>query len=90
MIQESGTTWDSEAYKTVAASKCDGIFGTALLLLGFVLQAIGYIGVESKPAVAGSYGVLVIFLATYFFFLRRWPISKWVGGIETKLRKNHT
>src|SRR5690349_19810084 len=70
MIQESGTTWDSEAYKTVAASKCDGIFGTALLLLGLVFQAIGYVGVESKPVVVVSYGMLVVFLGVYFVFLR--------------------
>jgi hypothetical protein len=90
MIQESGTTWDSEAYKTVAASKCDGIFGTVLLLLGFVFQAIGNVGFESKPAVVGSYGVLVVFLAAYFFFLRGWLISKWVGDIEAKLREKQS
>lgn len=87
MIEESGTTWDSKAYITVVAGKSDGIFGTALLFLGFVYQALGYAGVESTSTVLLSYLALLVFLLAYFGFLRRWLVTKWVGDIEARFRE---
>jgi len=87
MIEESGTTWDSKAYITVVASKCDGIFGSGLLVLGFVYQMLGYVGAESTNAVLISYLALLVFLLAYVAFLRGWLIHKWVGDIEEKFRE---
>jgi hypothetical protein len=87
MIAESGTTWDSKAYITVAASKCDGIFGSVLLVFGFLYQMLGYVGVESTNAVLVSYLAQIVFLVAYVTFLRGWLIHKWVGDIEAKLRE---
>lgn len=87
MIEESGTTWDSKAYITVVASKCDGIFGSALLILGFVYQMLGYVGAESTNTVLVSYLALIFFLLVYVAFLRGWFIRKWVGDIEVKFRE---
>lgn len=84
---ESGTTWDSKAYITVVASKCDGIFGSVLLFLGFVYQTLGYIGVESTNTILVSYSALFVFLLAYFAFMRGWLIKKWVGDIEAKFRE---
>lgn len=87
MIEESGTTWDSKAYITVVAGKCDGIFGTGLLFLGFVYQALGYAGVESTSTVLFSYLALLTFLLAYLGVLRKWLITKWVGDIEAQFRE---
>ena len=87
MIEESGTTWDSKAYITVVAGKCDGIFGTALLFLGFVYQALGYAGVESRNTVLFTYSALLVFLLVYVGFLRKWLVKKWVGDIEARFRE---
>lgn len=90
MIEESGTTWDSKAYITVVAGKCDGIFGTALLFLGFVYQTLGYIGMQSISIVLATYSGLVIFLLAYIAFLRDKLIRKWVGDIEARFRERQT
>ncbi len=87
MIEESGTTWDSKAYVIVAAGKCDGIFGSVLLFLGFVYQTLGYVGVESSNTILASYSALIIFLFAYFAFVRGWLIKRWVGNIEAKFRE---
>ena len=84
MIEESGTTWDSKAYFAVVASKCDGIFGSALLILGFVYQMLGYVGAESTNTILVSYLALIVFLPAYVAFLRGWLIRKWIGDIETR------
>lgn len=85
MIQESGTTWDSEAYISVAAGKCDGVFGSTLLFLGFVYQILGYLGVHSEIAVVATWLVLIVFLLAYFVSLRKRLIDKWVADIQAKL-----
>ena len=90
MIEESGTTWDSEAYVAVASARCDGIFGTLFLFVGFVYQAIGYAGLESKVAVVATFAVLVVFLIVYSAWLRSWLTKKWVSDIEAKLRERET
>ena len=84
MIEESGTTWDSKAYVTVAAGKADGVFGTLLLFLGFVFQALGYAGISANAIVVGSYASLVAFLLIYSVFLRKWLVDRWVSEIEAK------
>ena len=90
MIEESGTTWDSKAYITVAASKCDGVFGSVLLVLGFVYQVLGYVGAESTNTVLASYLALIVFLFVYVAFFRGWLIHKWVGDIEAKFRERQS
>lgn len=87
MIEESGTTWDSKAYVTVVESKSDGVFGTALLFLGFIYQTLGYAGVESTIVILASYSGLILFLLAYCTFLRRKLVKKWVGNIETRFRE---
>jgi len=87
MIEESGTTWDSKAYITVASSKSDGIFGSLLLFLGFIYQTLGYSGVQSKSIVIVSYAALIIFLFLYLFILRKFLINKWVADIEARFNK---
>lgn len=87
MIEESGTTWDSKAYVTVASGKCDGIFGSALLFLGFLYQMFGYSGLDSRNIVVVSYFALIVFLLVYFAFLREWLTKKWVADIEAKFRE---
>ncbi|MEX2490410.1 MAG: hypothetical protein WD425_01470 [Nitrospirales bacterium] len=84
MIQESGTTWDSKAYVHVVSGKCDGVFGTLLLFLGFLYQTLGYAGVTSTNAILASYATLIVFLVAYVVFLRNWLINKWVEDIKER------
>ena len=86
MIEESGTTWNSDAYKTVAVGKSDGIFGTLLLFLGFIYQVFGYVGFGSVFLVGASYVLLAAFLVVYASWLREFYSNTWVQKIEDTLR----
>lgn len=90
MIQESGTTWDSTAYVAVASAKCDGIFGTTLLFIGFIYQAIGYVGIYCPIVTAVTYVALATFLILYVTWLRSSLTDRWVSQIERKLTPEGT
>lgn len=87
MIEESGTTWDSDAFAAVATSKADGMFGTSLLFLGFVYQIIGFTNFAHYLIVMLSYVVLLVFLVLYFTFLRRALVNRWLKLKEEHFRK---
>jgi hypothetical protein len=91
MIEESGTTWDSKAYVAVAETRCDGIFETVLLLLGFIFQALGYLGVHARMLAAATYVGLALVVVAYRS-LRRRVVSRWASSIEARFqeRKNAT
>jgi len=87
MIEESGTTWDSTAYRAVAFGKTDGISGTALLFLGFLYQFLGYVGISSTLIVAASYAALAVFMVLYVVWLRAYISMIWIQRIEAKLNE---
>ena len=78
--QEAGTYFNSNPYvlRSIVASKFDGMTGTALLFIGFVLQVFGYAGWENEVVLVFSYLVLVVFVFTYFAVLRKKSIDSWI------------
>lgn len=90
IIQEAGTYWNSNPYvlRSIVATKFDGIFGSALLLIGFIYQALGYAGVQLSELAVASYIALTISILGYFSFIRSWLITRWVEGLERVINKS--
>lgn len=77
MMTESGTYWggNNVLLKSLIQSKVDGVTGTTLLVVGFILQWFGSINVGSE--VVGQYllGFLIATLLIYIIYLRNKLIS---------------
>lgn len=65
---ESGTYWggNNALLESLIQSRTDGISGTLLLVVGFVLQWFGAVGAEEWLVAAILYAVLALLLLGYF------------------------
>ena len=64
-------TYNSHLVKTNILSRLDGISGTILLFIGFVLQLLGYLNLSAKIIGAIFLGLLLFVLVFYCSFLRK-------------------
>jgi hypothetical protein len=69
---ESGNFFggNNATLKSRAASQCDGVFGTSMLVIGFVLQLCGVNGIQSSGGAQILYVVLILFTLFYVGFAR--------------------
>ncbi len=78
MAVESGTFYDGNdaLIKSLIESRTDGIAGTLVLLLGFVLQLLSAIGVECVVAAKVLLVSLVGLMLIYCFLIRSRLVNK--------------
>lgn len=91
MMVESGAYWDGNdaLLQSLIHQRTDGVVGTSLLLVGFLLQLLGTLGMQCK--LAGE--LLLVFLAAgcvaYVLYLRKKLIAIQVAR-STALKQQAT
>lgn len=68
--------------RNIIASKLDGMTGTLLLAIGFVLQFLGVLKISNSCFVVGSYIFLLLFLVSYFAGIRQKAINTLVNKLN--------
>lgn len=67
---ESRYDYNSDILKSLIISRIDGILGSILLMMGFFLQLLGYLGFNSMWSVVVAYGWLLLGFTAYSYRLR--------------------
>jgi len=77
MMIESGTYWggNNALLESLVHARTDGVTGTALLVIGFILQWLGSLGIVYEFAGKILLGILVFGVLLYIIFLRKKLIS---------------
>lgn len=86
ILNESATSWDSNkhAEKALVAGKLDAIFGTGLLVLGFVMQITAqFLSPVSQVVGVTFLGVLAVATPLYYGWFRRSRIRRNLATINS-------
>jgi hypothetical protein len=88
MMVESGTYWggNNALLESLIQQRTDGVAGTSFLVVGFILQFLGSLGIHCESASKGLVVILVLVGLSYLLFLRERTITLQVSRGET-LRK---
>jgi len=88
LIVESGSYWggNNALLESLIQSQADGVAGTFLLLVGFVLQFLGSLGIQCEIAAQLSWSVLAILLVAYVTIVRRRLVA---GRLRRALQLHH-
>lgn len=89
MMVESGTYWggNNALLESLVHARTDGVTGTTLLVVGFILQWLGSIGVACESAGKVLLIILFVSIILYIIYLRKKLISLQVSKGEAMRRK---
>ncbi|MFP5357492.1 MAG: hypothetical protein ACLGHI_03415 [Gammaproteobacteria bacterium] len=68
--------YNSDLMRSLVTSRLDGVFGSALLIAGFLLQLLGQFPVQCSALVFAAYAVLVLIITIFWSKARTIMVAK--------------
>lgn len=85
---ETRINYNSDLMKSLVTSRTDGVLGSSLLILGFTLQLLGFLQVQSKEAAIVGYITLLLINASYWLRFRSKIVANHCAAISAMRKAN--